>query len=214
MCLHWRWNPRQSPGRRCGQPWAALLGTTRSSAVAGHACWLSLVFQEFGHILSHSHLEKELPVLQTKMHLYPCKIRGTFNTKIIIPLGIVYCNGKAGSQEDCGLSDSWCPLPPWVTSSKAYCMQYCLRSFCPNFPTTLTSWPFLPVGGNKILEERTNAQRPVFRDSGRRTVLCVCLLRGSDCGQLSTRKRKSVSHSVMSDSLQPYGLLPTGLLCP
>ena len=37
-CLHWRWNPRQSPVRPCGQPWAALLGTTCSSAVAGHAC--------------------------------------------------------------------------------------------------------------------------------------------------------------------------------
>lgn len=79
---------------------AALLGTTQSSAVAGHACCPSVVFQEFGHILSHSHLEKELPVLQTKMHLYPCKISGTF--KIIIPLGIVYCNGKAGSQGDGG----------------------------------------------------------------------------------------------------------------
>ena len=94
-------------------------------------------------------------------------------------------------------------------------MQYCLRSFCPNVPTTLTSWPFFLEGGNKYLKKEQILKDQCLQIVGRRTVLCVCLLlRGSGCGQLSTRKRESVRHPVMSDSLQPYGLYPAGLLCP
>lgn len=149
-----------------------------TSAVTRHACDPSEVFQEFGHILSRSHPEKELPVLQTKMHLYPCKISGAFNTKIIIPLSIVYCNRTLGARGLVGnLIHGTSLLHGWPHQRLTACNTASEASVL-TFLTTLTVWPFLPEGGNQILKERTDTQRAVFWDSGKKDSTLYLLIKG------------------------------------
>lgn len=152
----------------------------------------SEVFQEFGHILSHSHPEKELPVLQTKMHLYPCKMSGAFNTKIIIPLSIVYCNRTLGARGIVGnLIHGTSLLHGWPHQRLTACntaSEACVLTF-------LQHWlcgPSYQREEIKYSKKEQILKEQCFEIVARRTVLYICLLRDSGCGQLSTRKRESI----------------------
>lgn len=64
MCLTEDELPGQgAPSKVLWPPWAALSETTHTSAITEHGWGLSVVFQGFGHILSYSHSQKELPLV-------------------------------------------------------------------------------------------------------------------------------------------------------
>lgn len=153
---------------------------------------------------------------QTKMHLYPCKMSGTFNTRIIIPLGIVYCKRNAGSKRDCGYSHSLHLPPPWATSSKAHCMLIMSQKLL-----SLLSYNSACVALYLCLSlitpfqrKEIKAEQPVWRKNkylkhlfveivARTTVLCVWFLRGPGYGPPSTGKRANIPEDNKSEmSLQ------------
>lgn len=117
---------------------------------------------------------------QTNMHLYPCKRSRTFNTRIIIPLGIVYYNKNAGSQRDCGYSHSLHLPPPWVPSSKAplhvntaseaFVLAFLQQWLCGPVSLPLTNHPFQGEGNQSratCLKKGQIFEEHICRDSGK-----------------------------------------------
>ena len=186
MCCHWRWNPKQGPVRPSGQPQAALVQLL-GMPVVPQRYFRNLV--TFFHTLI---LKRNCQSFRQRCTCTPAKSAGhstprlSFHWALFTAIGMLGARGIVGNLiHGISLLHGWPHqrLTACNTASEASVLTFLQHWLCdPSYQREEIKYS----KKEQILKEQC------FEIVARRTVLYICLLRDSGCGQLSARKRESI----------------------
>ena len=168
---------------------AALSGSSRAIAVTGHGCRPCMVFQEFGHILSYSHPEKEHHSFRQRCTCTPAKWVGhstpglSFHWALFTAIGMLGARGTVGNLIHCACLLRGRPHQR-LTALEAFVLAFLQQWLCGSLSLPLTNrGPQAPFRGRKseqsdLFEERTNIWRTAWKDSGKNYRTFCLVLKG------------------------------------